>query len=74
MADDIENGEALRAIRDALTEQLLRLEQLGGFSVVGDLAWVAGDLSLVIDRINKQLGETPSEDDIERMRRNLFMN
>ncbi|KGB54020.1 hypothetical protein FG91_02267 [Sphingopyxis sp. LC81] len=74
MADDIEKTKALRAIRDALTEQLLQLEQLGGFSAVGDLAWVAGDLSLVIDRINKQLGEAPSEEEIERRRRNLFLN
>lgn len=67
MADDINSTEALRAVRDALVEQLLRLEQLNE-------GWSANDLSLVIDRLNSRLGEAPSEEEIERRRRNLFMN
>lgn len=68
MADDINiNDDALRAVRDALVAQLVRLEQLGeGLS--------ANELSLVIDRLNNRLGEAPSEEEIERLRRNLFMN
>jgi len=68
MADDINiNDDALRAVRDALVAQLVRLEQLGE-------GWSANELSLVIDRLNNRLGEAPSEEEIERLRRNLFMN
>lgn len=74
MTDDIDTLQKLRAVRDTLIEQLLRLEQLGGFDAVGDLVWAAGDLSLAIERINKKLGEAPSEAEIEELRRKLFMN
>ena len=36
--------------------------------------WVANDLSLAIDRLNKLLGEVASEEEVERLRRNLFMS
>lgn len=67
MADDIEKKEALRAIRDALVEQMVRLGAL-------DEPWLVNDVSLAIDRINSRLGEAPSEADIERVRRNLFLS
>lgn len=67
MANDIETPATLRAIRDTLLEQLFRLDHLGE-------SWIANDLSLVIDRLNKALGETPSEEEVERLRRNLFMS
>lgn len=67
MIDDIEQQRAVRAIRDALVEQLLRLDQLGDLRA-------AADLSLVIERLNKQLGEVVSDAEIERLRRNLFMS
>ena len=67
MAEDIQRLQAVRAIRDALVEQMLRLDQLGD-------SRTAADLSPAIDRLNRELGETPSEEEIERLRRNLFMN
>ena len=67
MAEDIERLQAVRAIRDALVEQMLRLDQLGD-------SRAAADLSPAIDRLNRELGETPSDEEIERLRRNLFMN
>ena len=57
----------MRAIRDSLFKELIRLEHLGA-------NWVANDLSLAIDRLNKLLGEVPSEEEVERLRRNLFMS
>ncbi|MGV1681721.1 hypothetical protein [Sphingopyxis sp. NJF-3] len=67
MAEDIERLQAVRAIRDTLVEQMLRLDQLGD-------SRTAADLSSAIDRLNRELGEAPSEEEIERLRRNLFMN
>lgn len=67
MAEDIERLQAVRAIRDTLVEQMLRLDQLGD-------SRTAADLSPAIDRLNRELGETPSDEEIERLRRNLFMN
>lgn len=67
MAEDIERLQAVRAIRDTLVEQMLRLDQLGD-------SRTAAELSSAIDRLNRVLGETPSDEEIERLRRNLFMN
>lgn len=65
MTDEIANAEELRAIREVLIQQMARLAAL-------DEPWLVNDLSLVIDRINKKLGEAPSEEDIARIQRNLF--
>jgi len=67
MTEDIERLQVVRAIRDALVEQMLRLDQLGE-------SRTAADLSPAIDRLNRELGEAPSDEEIERLRRNLFMN
>ena len=65
MTDEIANAEELRAIREVLIQQMARLAAL-------DEPGLVNDLSLVIDRINKKLGEAPSEEDIARIQRNLF--
>ena len=67
MAEDIERLRAVRAIRDTLVEQMLRLDKLGD-------SRTAADLSPAIDRLNRELGEVPNDEEIERLRRNLFMN
>jgi hypothetical protein len=65
MADDLEKMDALRAIRDILVEQLVRLEQLGD-------SRSAAELSPAIERLNGRLGEQPSEEEIQRLRRKYF--
>jgi hypothetical protein len=67
MIDDQDKLSALRAIRDQLVEQLFRLEQL-------DQTRVAADLNPAIERLNLLLGETPSAEEIERLRSKFFMN
>lgn len=67
MADDLEKMDALRVIRDVLVEQLVHLEQLGDMRS-------AAELSPAIERLNGRLGETPSEDEIQRLRRKYFTN
>lgn len=53
MTEDLERLEAVRAIRDALVKQMVRLDQLGE-------SRTATDLSPAIERLNCQLGEAPS--------------
>ena len=67
MAEDIQRLQAVRAIRDALVEQMLRLDQLGD-------SRPAAVLSAPVDRLYRGLRGNPSEEEIERLRRNLFMN
>lgn len=67
MAEDLDRMKELRAIRDTLAGQLLRLETLGENRV-------ATDLSAAIERLNLALGEGPSEEEIARLRRNYFMD
>lgn len=67
MADDLEKMDALRAVRDILVEQLVRLEQLGD-------SRSAAELSAAVERLNGRLGEAPSEEEIRRLRRKYFMS
>lgn len=67
MADDHARMEGLRAIRAALIEQLLRLEQFGEMRG-------AAELSPAIEHLNRVLGDEPSEEEIDRLRRNYFMS
>lgn len=67
MSEDLDRMSEIRAIRDTLVEQLIRLERLGE-------GRTAADLSPAVERLNAQLGEAPSEEEIERLRRNYFMS
>ncbi|MGL3822870.1 hypothetical protein [Sphingopyxis sp. R3-92] len=67
MANDPETMKTLRAIRDALVGQLIQLDELGETRA-------AADLSPAVERLNRRLGDAPSEEEAERLRRKYFMN
>lgn len=67
MAKDFDRVTELRAIRDVLVGQLVRLEALGE-------GRTATDLSTAIERLNQLLGEAPSAEEFERLRRNYFLS
>lgn len=67
MANDPETMKTLRAIRDTLVGQLIQLDELGETRA-------AADLSPAVERLNRRLGDTPSEEEAERLRRKYFMN
>lgn len=65
MSDKIQNKEALRAARDALRGQLAILDRLGE-------AQAAIDINSGIEILNGRLGEKPTAEDIEQMKRRLL--
>lgn len=62
MADKQPNHDALRAVRDALREQLARLDALGE-------AEAAIEVNAGIEILNGRLGDPTSPEDIEAMQR-----
>lgn len=65
MAEKLEMDGALRAVRDALREQLAILDRLGESAA-------AIEVNAGIEILNERLGEQPTEAEIEQMQRRFL--
>lgn len=62
MTQELKNEDALRAVRQALREQLATLDKLGE-------AEAAIEVNAAIEILNLRLGEPPTAEEIEEMQR-----
>lgn len=65
MNEDRRGDAAIRAIRDALREQLARLDALGE-------KYAAIEVNSAVEILNSRLGEAPSTEEIAKLTRHYF--